>query len=75
MSIDVEMKTIATLNLKRGIYFVRPFAISLYRTRYKKYKLSPKSTMRKKVFSTRSQMRLRVMKVGLVPMCAGIHIQ
>jgi len=75
-SMDKETTTIVALNLKRRQYFVNPSAISRYRSRYKKYMLSPKSMRRKKLFSTRSQMLFRRIMFGLADSrCAGIQIQ
>lgn len=75
-SMDKETPTIAALNLKMRQYFDNPSSMSRYRTRYKKYPLSPKSTRRKKLFSIRSQMLLSTIAVGLADgMCAGIQMQ
>jgi hypothetical protein len=73
---DKETRRIAALKLKRRQYFDNPSAMSRYRTRYKKYKLSPQSTVRKKLFSTRSQIEFRAIMVGLADgMWAMIQMQ
>ena len=73
---DKETRRIAALKCKRRQYFDNPSAMSRYRTRYKKYKLSPQSTIRKKLFSSRSQISLKATMVGLADgMWAMIHMQ
>lgn len=65
----------AQLKWNNRQYLTMPRAISCVRTKYKKYKLRPRSIIRKIAFSTRSQTKLSETKVGLVSKCAGIHMQ
>jgi hypothetical protein len=65
MSMDKETRRIAALKWKRRQYFDNPSAMSRYRTRYKKYKLSPLSTTRKKLFSIRSHILFKKIIFGV----------
>lgn len=62
------------LNLKSLQYLFKPYSIRLKRTRYRKYRFNPKSTMRKKTFSTFSKMKLMFFSLSLaVVTCAAGH--